>query len=391
MSASIFPQSADASAHGLSLMRYLSAMSCTGAGFARDLLSGQALQPRNLLRSAARVAGTSAAWLGGVLPAWREMSNKLAAWELFAYPDAFWRGVVPEAAALPEAVRCVSELDCYSGVWAMEGVAHSYAETALSHGGGHCRNLLTAPGIQALPPHVRVPLHTGAGLALAEVALRSARQSELHSVLNKFWHSCVENAQDGYAPIAFEALGLVAVTLYPHLLAAIERQLPEALTAYFWHGAGRGLYFSGFSFLPCAAPRRRAIEISRRAPGSEVGRRNALAGFAWAMTLVNIRNPEVLENCLRDHAGEIQRDGAFSAGVASALVVWQHAAPDDPFLDLLDRFRPGDPALAPLWDNLIKRPCADARQFFTALRSEDLPAAVFRVPAEDGQVPWAFS
>jgi len=374
-------------------------MSSAGAGFARDLLSGQALLPRNLLRSAARVVGASAAGLGGVLPrvmngpAWQEMANKLAAWELFAYPDAFWRGAVPEAGALHEAVHCVSELDCYSRVWAMEGVAHSYAEAALRHGGGHCGNLLTTPAIQALPAHTRVPLHTGAGLALAEVALRSARQSELHSVLNMFWHSCLENAQDGYAPIAFEALGLVAVTLYPHLLTEIERQLasaPEALTAYFWHGAGRGLYFSGFSFLPCAAPRRRAIEISRRAPRSEVGRRNALAGFAWAMTLVNIRNPDVLENCLRDHAEEIQRTGAFSAGVASAMVVWQHAAPDDPFLDLLCRFRPGDPALLPLWDNLIKRPCASARQFFTALRSEDLPAAVFRVPAGDGEVPWAF-
>ena len=67
------------------------------------------------------------------------------------------------------------------------------------------------------------------------------------------------------------------------------------IVGYFWHGVGRGLYFLPINALPCSSSTWRAVEMAHEEAPHTLGRLNALGGLAWAVTLVNIRHPAILE------------------------------------------------------------------------------------------------
>jgi hypothetical protein len=229
-----------------------------------------------------------------------------------------------------------------------------------------------------MAPHVRLPLHTGAGLALAEKALRSG------ATLAAFWRGCGLAARDGYREPLFEAAGLMAATLYPSLIPELARDaagIGEEQSGLFWHGVGRGLYFSPVGFIPLPGARDLAFRRASNGPANETGRENAMAGLAWAVALVNVRDPETMLLWIAEHAEEIARDQAFRNGVTSALIVWLAACPQDLCVEALEGFRPGplNPSLAKLWNDTIVQACRDARRLHEADRSGNLAAGVFRV------------
>jgi hypothetical protein len=226
-----------------------------------------------------------------------------------------------------------------------------------------------------------LPLHTGAGLAFAERALQSAPDSGVGTATVRFWQECQEIAASGYAEPMFEALGLVTITLYPRLIGQMDRQLADLhpnLGAYFWHGVGRGLYFSPFSFIPLPATYRMLAERSQRLTSSVVGRANALAGLAWATTLVNLRHPAILANHAEELSQWIERDGAFLNGVESALIVWQSIVPGDPHLERVQHFQPGTSAATEFWERSFGRAAAASR-VSPAVHSSGQLGSMFRV------------
>ena len=54
-------------------------------------------------------------------------------------------------------------------------------------------------------------------------------------------------------------------------------------------------------------------------PPHETGKRNALSGFSFALTLVNVQSPEILRAFLKCHA---QQFGGCADGIQAALSVW---------------------------------------------------------------------
>jgi hypothetical protein len=348
-----------------------------GARWVRNIVSGEARLPRIVFLNGVGLAAASAQTLSELLPEsmkrseWRELANKLTAYRIFASAG----GLGGSARSLATAMEGIRKLDRYTAVFTMEGASYHYALR-----GGRLRT----PDVYQLPVATRIPMHTGAGLAWAEDALRSTSRSGVGQMAADFWERCRREAMDGYEETAFEALGLVAVTLYPHLVSDVDHHLAqsdEIQNGLFWHGVGRGLYFLPGGLIPRRKTVERTYGLCQCWPVSDTGTANALAGLAWAMTLVNLRDPEVVQRGLAEQPGEVRSHDTFLNGMTSALIVWLSANPEDPFVDALGCFQPADddPASVELWDGIVRRACRDARQFQGTQIQADLATKVFRL------------
>lgn len=282
---------------------------------------------------------------------WREVANKIEAYTMFA-SGARLLGERLDPCSLAAAAESLRQEDRYRAVWAMEGASYYYALR-----GGR----LNTREIRELRPAMWVPLHTGAGLVWAEAALRSARASGLERMLGAHWERCRREALDGYHEMVFEAMGLVAATLYPQLVPEIGRHTAgsEDQSALFWHGVGRGLYFQPATFLPVRAAQNWPARLAQCRHRGESASANLIAGLAWAMTLVNLRDPELVRKWLAEHGTKPSWHKPLQNGMNSALIVWKVASPGDPAVEQLRRF---------------ERSAGD-------LRDGNLPAEMFRLRA----------
>ncbi len=343
-----------------SMMDLSSSMAMFGARQMGAVLGETA--SRRAMGAALQLLQRSAAAVQAALPGeagsdWRELANKLEAFGLFQQAP-LWVGVAPGAdLPLQEQLRRASALGGYRSVWAAEGLGYANAESAWETG--------RAPGWLAGSPGLQgafLPLHTGAALSFAGrlLAAEEARTREGVARWLALWEG---NTRAGYAGLTAEALGLVARNLYPHLvprLAGTLAALAPLLAEYFWHGVGRGLYFAPTHALPNSGSHGRAFEKARREPPDEAGRRNATAGLAWALTLVNLRHPEVVAGVLRRY----RLGSAFANGVASAVVVWHEIVGRDAHLEAFLAYR--GPDLGGRWNDLVAGPCEEALQSFAS-------------------------
>jgi hypothetical protein len=340
---------------------------------------------RQAMGAALRLMQQSAAVVRMALPGeagleWRERANKLEAFECFQQAPALL-GLAPGVAPpLDEQLRRAAALGTYRAVWATEGLGYALAESAWAAGRAPRRLL----GLDGLPAHAIVPFHTGAALSFAGrlLATDGARSPADLARWIALWE---ENARPGYGCIALEALGLVARNLYPYLLPRLGELLAAidpVLAEYLWHGAGRGLYFAPTHALPHSGALGRAFDKARREPPDERGRCNASAGLAWALTLVNLRQPEILAGVLRRHGQELGSGAAFANGVSSAVLVWYDIVGLDSHLNAFLAHRP---APAVLWRDLVVRPCEEALQHtYPQLRQGGGLAPLFRCPPRKG-------
>ena len=321
---------------------------------------------RQTLGTALRLLQQSAAATAVVLPdelglEWRSCANKLEAFEHFQQASSLV-GLAPGGyPSLAEQLRRAAALGPYRSVWTAEGLGHARAESAWI-AGETPRPLWPDAGPDGLPASAAVPLHTGAALSFASrlLATNEARSREGLARWIALWEEC---ALPGYGGgIAVEALGLAARNLHPHLLSLLDEllgSLDPAFPGYLWHGVGRGLYFAPTHAVPYSAAHGRALAKAWREPPGEVGRRNAIAGLAWALTLVNFRDPELLAEVLRRHGWEIADGEAFAHGVASAVLVWHDAVGPDSHLSAFLAYRP---ARGSFWRDLVLAPCEEALQ-----------------------------
>lgn len=311
--------------------------------------------PRGMARLAFAALGRSselaAEWAperaGGV--ALRELANKLRAFSLFQ-AGAGVRGRDGSALLADRVARVRRSEGPNRATWITEGLGYHHARHRLRRGAA-AADLL--PG--ALPPESLLPLHTGAGLALGErqLAELSPRSpgARIRAAVRTFLDLCREAARPGYEGAMVEALGLVARSLHPALLPVLDRELRDSDPDggdLLWHGVGRALCFSPTRSLPWPGNTASALDLARTEPPDEAARRNAVAGFVWAVTLVNLRDPQVLEDLLRRRRNILEPGAAFANGVSSALVIWRDASPEDPAAASFCGHRSGADA-AELW------------------------------------------
>jgi hypothetical protein len=166
--------------------------------------------------------------------------------------------------------------------------------------------------------------------------------------------------------------------------------LDEEVLAYFWHGVGRAIYFSPTYFLPFGRSPWRAVEMVHGEAPHELGRLNATAGLAWAVTLVNMRRPQVMEALVRQHAGEFAREDAFRYGIAASIAMRYDTTPGQDFLAKFYLYQPPDPVVAGEWEVLVRRPSMDMLQkVYPALKEAGQLGKLFRYqpPAGSGERP----
>ncbi len=372
-----------------------------------DLTSGalgaEALTSRGMMRMTLNAMQQSAGVLGQLVPgadaraALQEFYNKLQVFDLFEHADAVLHLPPDGDVPLSTLVERASGLDPFLAVWATEGVGHYYTE-CVWESGGVPDGLLKGAAARDAHAEGLAALHAGMGLSLANRQLatvngqcaRCAAGCGLREALRRFVALCRANSAEGYVGASYEALGLVARNLYPQLVACIDRHLPEidrewetggGLAEFFWHGVGRAIYFAPTNYLPVGNATRRAFEMARREPPHESGRRNAAAGVAWALLLVNLRQPEIVENFLTQCDDGAFDGDAFANGVSSAAVIWRDSAERDPHLEALCCHQPdaSQPGLGGRWHRLLKTPCLRALdEYYGALKRHGCVGEVFR-------------
>jgi hypothetical protein len=258
----------------------------------------------------------------------RELGSKLRAYTLFR-----GAGMAPE-----RALARTARLNPWPRLFVLEGIGYAWGNAGCPPASSEESAL--------------IPLTMGWGLALAGRSMRSARAGITPGEsLRSFAAACREFAPPGLSGAAFEGLGLVARLQWARSVPVLARALEEIdceLEACFWHGVGRGLYF-----LPAGRPLARAL----REPPHALGRANSLAGLAWAITLIGLPHPGVLDRFLHRHSGRIEDADSFCQGIAAAALVWRRSAGQDA---LLQRFL-AYPSQAPeRWQAWVRRPCERA-------------------------------
>jgi len=326
--------------------------------FLRNVLNLNAFSPRYMVKTAFDLMLQSTSFLKGITPedgrhSLQEFHNKLQAFHLFENVDSILGFPEAEVPNLTDMLQRTHGLGSFFSVWATEGVGHYYAYQLASNG-------LSSHGILSdavnLPAENLIPLHTGMGLALAEVSVN--RQSAAETLADAFVQLCQSNSRHEYWPAAVEALGLVVRNLRPELIAPLDQFFSSGhddLRAYFWHGIGRGHYFAISNALPCWNAPGQGFEMCLQSP-HELGRLNALSGFAWALTLVNLRHPEIIASWL-DRYGAMITNDAVANGISSALLVWEFSAPDDHLIRALGQHQPagGNSILRQVWQDQVQQ------------------------------------
>jgi hypothetical protein len=260
----------------------------------------------------------------------------------------------------------VAAMPTFPRVWATEGLGNWFGDKAIAEaaGGPDPIGLLTDPQYVSLPPRSLTMLHAGIGMSFAKAILvklePTSSTESVRAAIARFVRLCRDSSWPGYTGAALESLGLATRTLYPDMLRVLDREIPNVdpdLHGYYWHGAGRAMYFEPMSMLPSVnAPWRVIRRLDLEAP-HDLARRNILSGVGWALSVVNMRHPIVMETFLRHHAALVQADDAFSNGVISSLMMRYDTTRDDAHIWPYIRYEPADPDVASAWRTIVADPC----------------------------------
>jgi hypothetical protein len=256
----------------------------------------------------------------------------------------------------------------YAALWAVEGLGHDYADSVRERGEKLDR-LLVGKNLKLIPDKAYLMLHAGMGLSFAQNLMKDfnskTSDEQISDAIDQFMDLCQKNSSPGYRGAAVESLGLVVRTFHSELMPAVDRYLSkshEEAVGFFWHGAGRAVYFLIVNFLPYRDPIWRAIEIGRKEAPHEVARLNLMAGTSWALAIVNMRQPWVMKSVLSEYGEELSYEDSFSNGIASSIIMKYDTTPDDPYVEPFMNFQP-DPSpsrLNELWELIIKEPIEKA-------------------------------
>ncbi len=331
-------------------------------------------------------------WLGSKVVAGKdsdavstEFANKLKVIEFVTHANAMLGIKAGETYDFATLTAKAGTLETFPRLWVVEGIGNYLGDHAVARDGDRVSGLLNGPDTAQLPLWSMTMLHAGIGMSFAKHVLEplspKSSPEELRSAVTRFLALCRASSRPGYTGAAIESLGLAARTLYPDLLYVLDPHIAEVAPeahGYFWHGAGRAMYFEAANWMPWLNAPWRAVREVVDAP-HDVARRNLLAGLAWALTVVNMRHPIVMEAFLRHHGTLAIENDAFTNGVVSALTMRYDTTRDDARIRPFIHHEPaGDQDLASRWRVLVGQPCEDAiERGYPRLRAEGRLEEVF--------------
>lgn len=307
-------------------------------------VSVDAATPCSVLTSSMSIAANLPHLFGLVLPyrngriAWKEFLNRLEAFQRFSDAERLLPADQNCGHSFPRAMEFVQSLPEYQGLWSIEGLGYQYCWAQLQ-ANEQPHDILSNEVTGNLKDRFLIPLHTGMGLAFAvsqiEPLSLASDRCDFQQSIRRFLDLCHLNARDGFLNAAIEAFGLASRLLRPRMVCTMDQVLSQIAPQHigaFWHGVGRALYFLPTSVMPCGNILWPGLRKAQSEPQTEIGRVNAIAGFAWASTLVNIRDPSILEMLVGQlEEGRADAD-AVENGMGSAIAVWHDWAPESIYL-----------------------------------------------------------
>ncbi len=346
--------------------------------FETDSLMRLAADPRlaPVLGAAAEYAMPPIVWLDSLRVArddgpalLQEVANKLRVLRLVSDARSDLGLDDADQPRLARLIDRAAGLEPFARLWAVEALGTYEADRELSRNGRLDREGLLSDGPAAGLPSWSLPmLHAGMGLSFAADALAglaaTSTPDTVRRAITRFASLCRRSSHQGYAGAAFESLGFAARAWRRQVVPLLDREIPQnepGLHGFFWHGAGRAMYFDPAHLLPSSnAPRSMIVQLEQEAP-HEAAYRNALAGIAWEATLANMQHPEVLEVFLQYHGTLAAANDAFSNGVSSAVVVRRVTTQDEADVKGLMDYSPRSGATgAGAWRSLVATPCRAA-------------------------------
>ena len=297
---------------------------------------------------------------------WEELKNNLEVFRLVKNASRLL--AIPPSGQdfdLGKAVEAAYALGQFPDLWAIEGLGHDYTMTFWGKA-KPIRGVLTEGQAKALPNKSLTMMHAGLGLAFAQQLMNRITPNntavEIQSVLHEFVSLVKDNSKKGYEGAAYESLGLVTRFWHSPMVNIIDKYMqevePEAVT-YFWHGVGRALYFFPTYFVPGLLSA--WIPVEQEAP-YEQAKLNMIAGLTWATTLVDIRQPRIMENILKYYGDLVSKTPAFINGVMSTLIMGSDITPNDYYISQFLEYKPSDPQVTEIWNRLVGNPARDAVQ-----------------------------
>jgi hypothetical protein len=325
----------------------------------------------------------------------RELLNKSQVFSLVRnIPSTLQLLSEPPYPPLLEIVQRAYAMEPYPALWAVEGIGHWYGDTFfIRH--EEPRSLLTEASVRDLPAESLTMLHAGIGMSFAQHWMRTVNHrspiADIRHVLAQVIALCRENARPGYEGAALESLGLItrngqfySETRPDEMVQVVSRELehidPETFE-YFWHGVGRAHYFLPIHFIPGYGSIWHAVGMIWQAVPNDRAWRNAIAGLAWGITMVNIRHPQIVANLLQYHGAQLAADDGFANGVASSIMMRYHTTPDAPFTMQFYQHQPDptDLRLVQLWNSQVRQPTQEALEnFYPVLKKYSRLGEIFR-------------
>lgn len=353
-----------------------------------NLFRPQTWMPNNILRLSSEAVRQTVELSRLLQPdqvnlAWQELRNKLQVFMLVKNLASILHLPAHQFTPLPELVNKAYSIAPFEALWAVEGLGHYYADIYWELKGVP-QGLLVEEQAN-VPEKSLLMLHAGIGLAFADRLLGSLTSEtsagQVRSAVEYFLKLCKSNCRKGYLGAAVESLGLVTRDFYPDLLVLVDQELRQAgpeFLGFFWHGVGRALYFSRQYFLPVLSSVWSGVYAeARNAPE----RLSAMAGLSWAITMVNLRQPAIMENVVRSHVEHSDLAEGFTNGVVSSLIMRIDTTPDIPLVRAFYEHQP-DPnhrELTATWERRVAGPARTGLQtYYPVLRQRHALDQIFR-------------
>ncbi len=247
----------------------------------------------------------------------------------------------------------------FPALWAIEGVGKDLAEWHMARD-AFPKDMLRAEMLEPRQAGAWLMLHAGIGMGFARVPIQSlpagASDAQVGDVAMRAVDLCRANSMQGYAGAAIESIGLVSRFMREpafcrQIHKALDKRDPDAAT-YYWRGVGRCLYFHPANFAPgFSRPYRALPMIEAEAPSADL-KNGMVAGFSWALTVVNMSTPEVMEWVL-GNVDELTSQPAFTNGITSSVVMRHDTTPNFQLPRDFMNHRPADPKIAKRWEEKV--------------------------------------
>ena len=263
----------------------------------------------------------------------------------------------------PQLTACYA-MGSFPALWAVEGLGFHWTEMCHKRG-ERIDRVLSEHEPDALPRESLCMLHAGVGLSFAHISLagldNESSSRVLRDAMRRFLALCHEASRPGYRGCAIESLGIPTLILHGPKMARrlhdVLIELEPTAASFMWRGVGRALYFSPANFVAGGASSWTGLRIADRLAPDEDAWRNLHAGYTWALTLVNMLQPEIVEAALGEPGAASRDPASFVSGVVCSALMREDTTPGAPelpaFLARRARRHCGRRTLAPRYSRAL--------------------------------------